>query len=107
MERGYRGDLGGEGHTAALAAAATDGAETTYLVLAPGAATAQAKARVAAAGGAVAADYQQIGVIVARSTNPSFVTDVAGPGVHPQPATAGLGTPLDEGGTLETVDSAR
>ena len=92
--------------TAGFAAAATDGAETTYLVLAPGAATAQAKARVAAAGGTVAADYRQIGVIVARSTNPSFVTDVAGPGVASAAATTGLGSALDEGSTLETVDSA-
>ena len=92
--------------TAGFAAAATDGAETTYLVLAPGAATDQAKARVAAAGGTVAADYRQIGVIVARSTNPSFVTDVAGPGVASAGATTGLGSALDEGGTLETVESA-
>jgi len=92
--------------TAGFAAAATDGAETTYLVLAPGAATAQAKARVAAAAGSVAADYGQIGVIVARSANPDFLADVAGPGVQSAASTAGLGTLLDEGETLGTVDSA-
>ncbi|WP_353509582.1 S8 family serine peptidase [Intrasporangium sp.] len=87
-------------------AAPAQGPETTYLVLAPGNSTAQAMKRVAAAGGSVAADYRQIGVIVAHSTNPSFVKDVAGPGVASAAATTGLGSVLDEGTTLETVDSA-
>ncbi|MDV3220740.1 S8 family peptidase [Intrasporangium sp.] len=91
---------------AGFAAAATDGVEATYLVLAPGTATSQAKARVAAAGGTVAADYHQIGVVVARSTNPDFVSDVAGRGVEAAASTDGLGTLLDEGETLETVGSA-
>ena len=87
-------------------AAPTEGSETTYLVLAPGSSTAKAVDRVAAAGGSVAANYRQIGVIVARTTNPSFVQDVVGPGVASAAATTGLGTVLDEGSTLETVDSA-
>lgn len=91
---------------AGFAAAATDRVEATYLVLAPGTATAQTKARVAAAGGTVAADYHQIGVVVARSANPDFVADVAGRGVEAAASTAGLGTLLDEGETLETVSSA-
>jgi len=91
--------------TAATAAPAR-GTEATYLVLAPGTATAQAKARVAAAGGTVAADYRQIGVVVARSTNPNFVADVAGNGVQAAASTAGLGSLLDEGTTLESVESA-
>jgi subtilisin family serine protease len=91
---------------AGFASAATDAAETTYLVLAPGAATAQAKARVAAAGGTVAADYRQIGVVIARSANPDFLADVAGQGVESAASTAGLGTLLDEGETLDTVGSA-
>lgn len=90
---------------AAGVAAATEGAETTYLVLAPGTATAQAKARVAAAGGTVAADYRQIGVVVARSTNPTFLTEVAGKGVEAAASTAGLGTLLDEGETLDSLGS--
>jgi subtilisin family serine protease len=92
--------------TAGFAAAATDGPEQTYLVLAPDAATAQAKARIAAAGGTVAADYHQIGVVVARSANPDFLDDVSGQGVQSVASTGGLGTLLDEGQTLETVDSA-
>lgn len=90
----------------AATAAPTQGTEATYLVLAPGTATAKAKARVAAAGGTVAADYRQIGVVVARSANPDFVADVAGNGVEAAASTAGLGSLLDEGTTLESVQSA-
>ena len=51
-------------------AAAASGPESTYLVLAPqGKSTAKAAARVAAAGGTVVAAYDQIGVLVAKSTN--------------------------------------
>ncbi len=86
--------------------ATATGPETTYLVLAPnGQSTQRALARVAAAGGVVVADYQQIGVVVARSTNPAFDSDVAGSGVQAAAATAGLGTPLAEEDVLEAVDS--
>ena len=72
--------------------------DTTYLVLAPaGNSTAKASAKVAAAGGTVVASYSQIGVLVARSTNPAFATAVAGDGrgsrrLH-QPVSA---LPLDD-----------
>jgi subtilisin family serine protease len=80
--------------------------ETTYLVLAPqGQSTAQASARVVAAGGTVAADYSQIGVLVARSSDPDFATAASGAGVEAVASTDGLGTLLDEEGTLGTVDS--
>ncbi|MEV4482515.1 S8 family peptidase [Micromonospora coxensis] len=83
-------------------AASAAGADTTFLVLAPqGAATDKAAARVAAAKGTVVATYDQIGVLVVRSTNPEFVTDVAGAGVESVASTAGLGTALEEGETLE------
>jgi subtilisin family serine protease len=89
-------------NTTAMAA----GPETTYLVLAPqGNSTAKAAARVAAAGGTVVADYSQIGVLVARSTNQDFATAVGGAGVESVASTAELGTQLDEGETLETVDA--
>ncbi|HEX5594945.1 MAG TPA: S8 family serine peptidase [Micromonosporaceae bacterium] len=92
--------------TAGFASSATAaGPDTTYLVLAPGASTAQAASRVAAANGVVVADYHQIGVLVARSTNPAFANDVAGAGVEAVASTAGLGTLLDEGVTLEVVES--
>jgi subtilisin family serine protease len=83
------------------------GPDTTYLVLAPhGNSTAKASAKVAAAGGTVVASYSQIGVLVARSTNPDFAAAASGAGVEAVGSTTGLGTPLEEDGVLETVDSA-
>ncbi len=83
------------------------GTEAAYLVLAPqGQSTGQAAARVAAAGGTVVADYGQIGVVVARSTNPTFATAVAGQGVDSVASTEGLGTPLDDEATVDVVGSA-
>ena len=84
--------------TAGMApAASAAGPDTTYLVLAPqGATTSKAATRVAAAKGTVVAKYDQIGVLVVRSTNPEFATDVAGAGVDSVAATTGLGTAIDE-----------
>ncbi|MFG3707208.1 S8 family serine peptidase [Micromonospora sp. NPDC047670] len=88
-------------------AASAAGPDTTFLVLAPqGAKTDKAAARVAAANGTVVASYDQIGVLVVRSTNPDFVRDVAGAGVESAASTAGLGTALDEGETLEVSAAA-
>ncbi|SCF10537.1 Subtilase family protein [Micromonospora coriariae] len=88
--------------TGAPSPAAAVGPDTTFLVLAPqGAANDRAAARVAAAKGTVMASYQQIGVLVARSSNPDFATEVAGAGVESVAATTGLGTALDEGETVE------
>ncbi len=81
---------------------AAAGPETSYLVLAPqGNGTAKAAARVAAADGTVVAVYDKIGVLVARSSTPDFATRVAGAGVESVASTAGLGTALDEGETVE------
>jgi subtilisin family serine protease len=93
---------------AAIAAPATaTGPDTTYLVLAPdGHSTAAAAARVAAAGGAVVATYDQIGVLVARSTAVSFEDAVAGSGVEAVAATTGLAATLDDDTVLQEVDSA-
>ncbi|TDB77423.1 S8 family serine peptidase [Micromonospora sp. KC723] len=83
-------------------AASAAGPDTTFLVLAPqGATTGKAAARVTAAEGTVVATYDQIGVLVVRSANPDFATDVAGAGVESVASTAGLGTALEEGETLE------
>ncbi|SBT39753.1 S8 family peptidase [Micromonospora auratinigra] len=88
--------------TGGLAPAAAAGPDTAYLVLAPqGASTSKAAARVAAANGTIVASYDQIGVLVVRSTNPNFTTQVAGAGVESVASTAGLGTALDEGETVE------
>ncbi|HEX6869958.1 MAG TPA: S8 family serine peptidase [Micromonosporaceae bacterium] len=82
------------------------GPDSTYLVLAPeGSSTATAAAKVAAAGGTVVANYAQIGVLVARSTNTAFATEIAGTGVESVAATTGLGSRLDEGDLTE-VDPA-
>jgi subtilisin family serine protease len=87
-------------------ASAASGPDTTYLVLAPqGASTAKAQQRVADAGGRVVARYDQIGVLVARSTNTSFVDAVKGAGVESAASTAGLGSPLDEG-DVSVLDTA-
>src|SRR5262245_32310323 len=76
--------------TALVSPATAAGPDLTYLVLAPsGNSTAKAATRVAAAGGTVVADYRQIGVLVARSANPAFVTAVAGSGVDAVASTAG------------------
>lgn len=56
---------------------------------------------MASANGTVVATYNQIGVLVVRSTNPDFVTDVAGAGVESVASTAGLGTALEESETVE------
>lgn len=91
----------------AEAAPAASGPETTYLVLAPqGKGTDKAAARVAKAGGTVVAAYDQIGVLVARSTSTSFQTAVAGAGVESVASTTGLGTTLIDDEVSETVDSA-
>ncbi|MCK8609731.1 S8 family serine peptidase [Agromyces sp. C10] len=91
----------------AIAPAAATGPEHTYLVLAPqGAGTKAAAARVAAADGTVVATYDQIGVLVARSSSTAFERAVAGRGVEAVASTDGLGTVLDEGEIVETVDSA-
>ena len=94
------------GSAAASTSAQAAGPNSTFIVLAAqGASTAKAVARVTAAGGTVVADYSQIGVLVARSTNPVFDSAVAGSGVESVASTAGLGTALEDGATLETVTS--
>src|SRR5258707_1149292 len=86
--------------------ASASGPDSTFIVLAPqGQSTARAATRVAAAGGTVVANYNQIGVLVARSTNPAFATAVSGSGVDAVASTTGLGTALDDSTTLEAVDS--
>jgi len=91
----------------AVAPAAASGPESTYLVLAPqGKSTKAAEARVAAAGGTVVAAYQQIGVLVAKSTNTAFAGAVAGAGVESVASTDGLGTALIDDDVVDAVDTA-
>ncbi|MGC4806978.1 S8 family peptidase [Micromonospora sp. DT233] len=90
-----------------LTPAAAAGPGSTYLVIAPlGGKTDRAAARVAAASGTVVARYDQIGVLVARSGNPNFVADVKGAGVEAAASTAGLGSALEEGTTVEVPAAA-
>ncbi len=87
-------------------AAPSTGPDTTYLVLAPqGKSTDKAAARVAAAGGTVVAAYNQIGVLVARSTNTAFEKAVAGAGVEAVASTNSLGTTLMDDDVLEMIDA--
>ncbi|MGR2752618.1 S8 family peptidase [Agromyces arachidis] len=93
--------------TAAAVPAVAAGPESTYLVLAPqGANTKAAAARVAAAGGTVVASYDQIGVLVASSTNTAFETAVRGAGVQSVASTDGLGTELIEDETVAALDES-
>jgi subtilisin family serine protease len=90
-----------------IGSASAAGPEATYLVLAPqGNSTAKASAKVKEAGGTIVASYGQIGVLVARSTNPDFASAASGSGVEAVASTTGLGTPLDDGDVFETVDAA-
>jgi subtilisin family serine protease len=86
--------------------ASATGPDTTYLVLGrEGHSTGGVAARVEAAGGTIVASYHQIGVLVVQSTNTGFITAVEGGDVVGVAATTGLGTTLDEGTVLETVES--
>jgi subtilisin family serine protease len=95
------------GGAALISPASAAEPNTTYLVLAPsGSSTAKASAKIAAGGGTVVASYNQIGVLVARSTNPDFAAAASGSGVEAVASTTGLGTPLEDDEVLETVDTA-
>jgi len=91
--------------TAASAAAASSTAESTYIVLyQQGASSQGAAAAVGAAGGTLVANYQDIGVVVARSASPGFVTAVEGAaGVEGAAATGGLGVRADGGAVDDTA----
>jgi len=63
--------------TAASASAATQGADSTYIVLYnDGASSADAATTVSSAGGTLVANYSQIGVVIARSSDPNFAATV-------------------------------
>jgi len=62
---------------AAPASAATQSGDSTYIVLyRGGASSADAAATVSNAGGALVANYSQIGVVIARSSDPNFAAAV-------------------------------
>jgi subtilisin family serine protease len=84
--------------TAAGATAAGSGAESTYIVLyKDGASSAGAAAAIGSAGGTLVANYQQIGVVVARSSNPAFASAVGGAaGVEGAAATGGFGVSVGD-----------
>ena len=63
--------------TAAQASAVTQGGTSTYIVLYhDGASSADAAATVASADGTLVANYTQIGVVIARSSDPNFAANV-------------------------------
>jgi lantibiotic leader peptide-processing serine protease len=58
------------------ASAATQGGDSTYIVLYHGASSPDAAATVSSAGGTLVANYSQIGVVIARSSDPNFAATV-------------------------------
>jgi subtilisin family serine protease len=63
--------------TAAPASAATQGADSTYIVLySDGASSGDAAATVSSADGTLVASYSQIGVVIARSSDPNFAATI-------------------------------
>ena len=81
--------------SAAGGLAAAEGPAQTFIVLAPhGQPAARAAGRVRAAGGAVVAAYDEIGVVIATARRADFATAVEGAGVDSAASTSGLGTPL-------------
>jgi lantibiotic leader peptide-processing serine protease len=87
--------------TAASAAAAGSGTESTYVVLyRAGASSSDAAADVRAAGGTLVANYQQIGVVIARSSSSTFAGAIKGAaGVAGAAATSGSGVRVDDADT--------
>lgn len=80
--------------TAVPASAAAQGAASTYIVLyRDGASSAGAAATVSGAGGTLVASYSQIGVVIARSSDPNFAATVRQNGnVAGAASTAGFAT---------------
>ena len=74
-------------------AGASSGAESTYVILyQQGASSKDAASAVSGAGGSLVANYQQIGVAIARSSNPGFAAAIdATAGVEGAAATGQLG----------------
>ena len=83
---------------AAPASAATQGGNSTYIVLYnDGASSADAAATMASAGGTLVANYSQIGVVIARSSDPSFAATVQQNGkVAGAASTAGFATQVSD-----------
>jgi lantibiotic leader peptide-processing serine protease len=84
--------------TAAPASAATQGADSTYIVLySDGASSADAAATVSNAGGTLVANYSQIGVVIARSSDPNFAAAVRHNGnIAGAARTAGFATQVSD-----------
>jgi subtilisin family serine protease len=80
------------------ASAATQGADSTYIVLyRDGASSAGAAATVSNAGGTLVANYWQIGVAIARSSDPHFAATVQQDGtVAGAASTAGFATQVSD-----------
>ena len=78
--------------------------ETYLIVYSNGVSSAGAATAISSAGGTMVASYQQIGVAVARSANPTFADTIAAVrGVEGVSATAPFATPVDAVETDDTV----
>jgi subtilisin family serine protease len=84
--------------TAVPVSAATQGADSTYIVLyRDGASSTDAAATVSSAGGTLVANYSQIGVVIARSSAPDFAAAVQQNGnVAGAARTDGFGTKVSD-----------
>ena len=80
------------------ASAATQGPDSTYIVLyRDGASSAGAAATVSKAGGTLVANYWQIGVVIAQSSDPNFAANVQQDGnVAGAASTAGFATQVSD-----------
>lgn len=90
--------------------AATTGAVETYLVTYPAGASSQgADAAVQGAGGALVANYQQIGVVIAQSDRSDFAANVLAAGAQEAVATTNQSTQLKDdlnSGSDTTLDTS-
>jgi len=79
-------------------AAASSAAESTYIILyTQGASSKNAASAVSGAGGTLVANYQQIGVAIARSSNPGFADAIdATAGVQGAAATGQFGVRIED-----------
>src|SRR5690242_11085970 len=94
--------LAGAGPITGASAANTSqtGIATYVVVYQAGVSTSGAAQAVGAAGGQVVANYSQIGVVIARSSNASFASTMrATAGVEGASATAKFATRVDDGST--------
>ena len=101
--------LAGGSLTSLPTASADTGVQSTYVVLyTAGAKSAGAQQAVESAGGTLVANYAEIGVVIARSSQTGFAAAMSGkPGVDSAVSTGGFGvkSPDISAGTAQAADA--